>query len=150
MIMLTSDIALLYDPEYKRLVELYAENKAELERQFSHAWYKLASRDSGPAPKCMGDDVPPAQPWQYPLPPPPADDELADFDAVKTSIKSVMYTPKSSVIPMDEGGYGPLLLRLAWQCSNTFRGTDFFGGKLLAIIHDCSCDDNFWVLKHRL
>lgn len=126
--MLTSDIALLYDPEYLRLVKLFAEDRAELDRQFAHAWYKLTSRDIGPVTRCRGDDVPPAEPWQYPLPAPPADDDLADFDKVKESIRSVMYVSNDAILPMDEGGYGPLFLRLAWQCSNTYRDTDHFGG----------------------
>ena len=70
IMMLTSDVSLTYDPSYLELVKLYASDQQELERQFAAAWYKLTSRDMGPVTRCMGPDVPPAQPFQYPLPPP--------------------------------------------------------------------------------
>ena len=43
--------------------------------------YKLTSRDMGPVTRCIGPSVPPAQPWQNPLPPTPS--KLANFDDVK-------------------------------------------------------------------
>jgi catalase-peroxidase len=127
IMMMTSDVSLLTDPEYLALVQFYADNMEEFERQFSHAWYKLTSRDMGPATRCIGDEVPPPQPFQYPLPPPP--EALPNFDNVAADVYTVMYTPDDAVLPMDStGSYGPLFVRLAWQCANTYRRTDYLGG----------------------
>lgn len=128
LMMLTSDISLTNDEEYLRLVQTYAKDPAELNKQFAAAWYKLTTRDMGPVTRCMGDMVPPAQPFQFPLPAPLPPSELADFDEVKKSVQKVIRTPKPSIIFADHGSYGPLFLRLAWQCANTFRQTDYMGG----------------------
>jgi len=109
-------------------VQTYAKDPAELNKQFAAAWYKLTTRDMGPVTRCMGDMVPPAQPFQFPLPAPLPPSELADFDEVKKSVQKVIRTPKPSIIFADHGSYGPLFLRLAWQCANTFRQTDYMGG----------------------
>ena len=60
-----------------------------------------------------------------PLPPPPANPPaVADVSA---DIRDILTTPNDDVLSMDEdvGSYGPLMVRLAWQCANTFRGTDY-------------------------
>lgn len=127
IMMLTSDISLLYDPTYLQLVQLYANNFDEFSTQFAAAWYKLTSRDMGPYVRCMGDEVPPPQTFQYPLPPPP--ENLPNFNNVKVDILNVINTPNNNILPMDStGSYGPLFVRLAWQCANTFRQTDYLGG----------------------
>ena len=127
IMMLTSDVSLLTDPEYLALVQQYADDLNYFSDQFSHAWYKLTTRDVGPVFRCTGDMVPPAQPFQYPLPPPP--ETLPNFDDVAADILNVMNTPNDEILPMDStGSYGPLFVRLAWQCANTFRHTDFMGG----------------------
>merc|ERR1719499_2267507 len=77
--MLTADLALIYDAKYKVIVERFAADQNALDKAFSHAWYKLMSRDMGPHSRCLGNLVPPAQPFQNPLPPTPT--KLADFDA---------------------------------------------------------------------
>lgn len=127
IMMLTSDVSLLTDPEYLALVQRFATDMDYFTDVFSHAWYKLTSRDVGPVSRCTGDMVPPAQPFQFPLPPPAA--SLPNFDDVSADILTVMNTPNDAVLPMDStGSYGPLFVRLAWQCANTFRHTDFLGG----------------------
>lgn len=133
--MFTTDIALLYDDEYLKLVQFFDANLSELEHQFKHAWYKLVTRDFGPATRCLNDDAPPPQPFQFPLPPPLPTDELANFDDVKVDIEGVLYTADDDVLPMDEGGYGPLFVRLAWQCANTFRHTDYLGGMYSIVLY---------------
>lgn len=127
IMMMTSDISLLHDDSYLNLVKHFNADPEDFDVQFSHAWYKLTSRDMGPVSRCMGDEVPPAQPFQYPLPPAPSKRDLPNFDAVKEDIVKVMSTP-SDVVAMDDGTYGPLFVRLAWQCFNTFRATDYLGG----------------------
>ncbi|CAN0088565.1 unnamed protein product, partial [Ascophyllum nodosum] len=69
--MLTTDIALLMDPNYLALVDLYASDLDALDVSFSNAWYKITTRDMGPYTRCVGPDVPPPQAFQLPLPDPP-------------------------------------------------------------------------------
>jgi catalase (peroxidase I) len=83
VMMLTSDVSLTYDDAFLEIVERFANNPDELDVAFSHAWYKLTSRDMGPHSRCAGSLVPEPQPWQYPLPE-PSPDALTSYSAVKT------------------------------------------------------------------
>jgi len=128
--MMTSDIALLHDPVYTQYAHLFATNLSALNDAFGRAWYKLMTRDMGPVTRCLGPMVPPAQPFQNPLPSPPA--QLADFNAVKTAIIAAMTTNSSSTLPPDVVGaspyYGAVFVQLAYQCAATYRSTDYQGG----------------------
>jgi catalase (peroxidase I) len=119
--MLTSDIGLTRDPAgiYQKIVKEFATDADKFGHAFSHAWYKLTTRDMGPVTRCVGKDVPPAQDWQFPLPATPA--HLADFSAVKEDLKQVLSKG-------GEQNTTGLLARLAWSCASTFRETDFQGG----------------------
>ena len=66
IMMLVSDFSLLQDKVYRAYVEEFAANKSSLEYEFARAWYFLASRDMGPASRCIGPFVPPPQSWQQP------------------------------------------------------------------------------------
>jgi catalase-peroxidase len=127
-IMLTADLALLEDDIYRDLSLHFKDDIDDLTVHFKHAWYKLMSGDIGPVTRCHGPEVPPAQPFQWPLPEPLPEEQLADFNAVRSSILGVMTTENAAVLPMDAGGYGPLFVRLAWQCANPYRATDHKGG----------------------
>lgn len=122
--MLTADVAMLHDPEnkYQELVELWSKDRADLDRAFAHAWYKLMTRDMGPASRCAGPFVPPEQPWQDPLPPAPSQSEQPNFDQVVASIKGLLSEGGA------QQGRPELLVRLAWRCAATFRVTDNRGG----------------------
>ena len=126
---LTSDVALLHDRVYRELVARFAVDPEAFDRAFASAWYKLTTRDMGPATRCVGDAVPPPQPWQFPLPPPPANPP--DPAAVAAEVTKAMLEPNPVLEPDKIDGiptYGPLFVRLAWQCAATFRDTDKFGG----------------------
>jgi len=130
LMMLTSDISLTKDTIYLSLVQNYSKDLDLLTRDFGHAWYKLVTRDMGPVSRCIGDLVPPAQEFQYPLPDPPT--VFPSWDAVRASIRTAM-TNKSSSFPPDSrldqaNYYGAAFITLAWQCASTFRKSDYLGG----------------------
>lgn len=131
IMMLTSDISLLNDPakSYQQYVNLFATNLTALNHVFSHAWYKLVTRDMGPVTRCVGPWVPPPQPFQNPLPPTPS--RLPDFTQVRSAIREAIYS-NSSVLAADPSSrgpyYGAVFVHLAWQCSSTFRHSDYLGG----------------------
>lgn len=115
VMMLTTDIALITDAEYKGYVKEFAQNETAFSEAFSRAWYKLVTRDMGPVARCMGPNVPPAQHFQYPLPGPPQ--KLADMDKVTKDLHKLMSDSDEL-----------LFVRLAWQCASTYRATDYQGG----------------------
>ncbi|CAI5733212.1 unnamed protein product [Hyaloperonospora brassicae] len=128
--MLTADIALLHDASYRNISLEFAADPAALDEAFANAWYKLMSRDMGPVARCRGNDVPPAQPFQHPLPPPPA--TLPDFTAVRLDIRELLRKPVTG-LPSDGASdgtpyNGALFVHAAWQCASTFRITDYAGG----------------------
>src|SRR6202012_3332181 len=85
--MLTSDLALRFDPEYERISRRFHEHPDEFAQAFAKAWYKLLHRDMGPLSRYLGPWVPEPQPWQDPVP--PVDHELideADTEALKAAI----------------------------------------------------------------
>jgi len=129
IMMLTSDISLTRDLEYLAIVRKYATDPLLFANNFEKAWYKLVTRDMGPITRCVGDDVPPAQPFQYPLPPPPAVQPY--WNLVRSSIMEAMYR-QSEILPADVKGmkpyYGGWFVKLAWQCASTFRNSDYLGG----------------------
>merc|ERR1712241_141610 len=99
------------------IVKKFASDQEAFDKAFAHAWYKLTTRDMGPVTRCIGNNVPPAQPWQYPLPAPSVNQ--ASFDDVKADLEEFLKLNK-----LDAGKF----TRLAWQCSSTFRKTDYLGG----------------------
>lgn len=117
VMMLTTDIALMTDGEYRLYVKEFARNETAFFEAFESAWYKLVTRDVGPVTRCVGPKVPPAQPFQYQLPDPPK--KLASTNHVKKDLDKLMDKNKDSEAEF---------LRLAWQCASTFRATDYQGG----------------------
>ena len=117
IIMLVADVAFISDPEYKKLVEEYAADITALERDFEAVWYRLTTQDMGPASRCTGPDVPPAQPFQNPLPPAKMEVDMNVFE-LKSAIKDVLQSE-------EEAG---LVAGLAYGCASTFRDTNYVGG----------------------
>ena len=67
--MLTSDLALKFDPIYEPIARRFYEHPEELADAFAKAWYKLLHRDMGPISRYLGPWVPEPQLWQDPVPP---------------------------------------------------------------------------------
>jgi len=123
IMMLTTDVGLVTDPEYRKYVQEFAADEGAFAKAFQEVWYKLTSRDMGPMTRCTGPNVPPAQSFQHPLPDPPA--KLADMSEVEVALDSII----TGVDAVDGGvTYRNEFIRLAWQCANTFRITDYLGG----------------------
>jgi catalase-peroxidase len=115
--MLTTDLALRFDPEYEKISRRFYENPDQFAHAFAEAWYKLTHRDMGPHNRMIGPEVP-AEPriWQDPV---PAVDhpliDAADIAALKTKL-------------LDSGLSISRLVATAWASASTFRGTDKRGG----------------------
>jgi catalase-peroxidase len=115
--MLTSDLALRFDPAYEKISRRFLENPDEFADAFARAWYKLLHRDMGPVgPHLLGPWVPEAQLWQDPVP--AVDHELVD-DADVASLKEKL---------LDSGLSVSQLVSLAWASAASFRRTDRRGG----------------------
>ena len=115
--LLTSDVALMADDQYKIIVSSFAQDLEYFDQSFASAWYKLTTRDMGPRSRCSNEDAPPAQSWQHPLP--ERTDPTPDFAQVRLSIREII---------REESVATGLMSRLAWQCASSFRATDYQGG----------------------
>ena len=115
--MLTTDIALKRDPDYREVMDTFQENPMEFGISFAKAWYKLTHRDMGPPERFLGPEVPDEEMiWQDPLP--DADYDLVD-DAQATDLKETILASDLSV---------PQLVRTAWASASTYRDSDKRGG----------------------
>jgi catalase-peroxidase len=130
--MLTADLALINDDNYKPVAHEFADNITALADTFGPAWYKLLTLDMGPVTRCRGNLVPPAQPFQNPLPPAPAPSQLPDFTAVWKRVKALLHQEveglTSDTVTGGKTYNGALFVHLAYQCASTFRITDYSGG----------------------
>ena len=116
-IMFTTDLALKFDPEYRKISQRFLDDSSEFEKAFAKAWFKLTHRDMGPSSRYIGSLVPDEEMlWQDPVP--AVDHELVDAKDV-SALKSQILASGLSV---------PELVRTAWASASTFRGTDMRGG----------------------
>jgi catalase-peroxidase len=116
-IMLTTDLALRFDPEYQKISKRFLDNPEEFRLAFAKAWFKLTHRDLGPRARYLGPEVPREDLiWQDPLP--KADQQLINPKDI-ASLKSKILASGLTV---------PELVRTAWASASTFRGTDMRGG----------------------
>jgi catalase-peroxidase len=114
--MLTTDLALRFDPQYEQISRRFLEHPDEFAEAFAKAWYKLLHRDMGPVSRYLGPYVPEPQLWQDPVP--AVDHELID-DADVAALKQTIL---ESGIPLSR------LVATAWSAAASFRGTDKRGG----------------------
>ncbi|MDQ3103205.1 MAG: catalase/peroxidase HPI [Actinomycetota bacterium] len=115
--MLTTDLALRFDPVYEPISRRFLENPEELQDAFARAWFKLTHRDMGPVSRYLGSEVPKEELlWQDPVP--EVDHELIGTEDVAT-LKDRILASRLSVSQ---------LVSTAWASASTFRGSDKRGG----------------------
>jgi catalase-peroxidase len=115
--MLTTDIALKRDPDYREIVERFQENTMAFGMAFAKAWYKLTHRDMGPPARFLGPEVPDEELlWQDPLP--DVDHDLIDDEAI-ARLKTALLDSELSISQ---------LVRTAWASASTYRDSDKRGG----------------------
>ena len=116
-IMLTTDLSLKMDPEYRKVSERFYENPEEFEAAFARAWFKLTHRDMGPRTRYLGAWAPDeAMIWQDPVP--AVDHRLVNARDVRRLKEAILETGLSA----------SALVRTAWASASSFRGTDMRGG----------------------
>ena len=115
--MLTTDLALRFDPSYGTISKRFHENPDQFADAFARAWYKLTHRDMGPVARYLGPLVPKEElPWQDVIP--AVDHVLIDEQDV-AALKAKILASGLSV---------PQLVSTAWASASTFRGSDKRGG----------------------
>jgi catalase-peroxidase len=115
--MLTTDLALRFDPAYEKIARHFYENPDEFADAFARAWFKLTHRDMGPVVRYLGPLVP-KEPlaWQDPI---PAVDHLLIGEEDIAALKATILASGLSVSQ---------LVSTAWASASTFRGSDKRGG----------------------
>ncbi len=115
--MLTTDLALRFDPIYEPIARRFMENPDEFADAFARAWFKLTHRDMGPLARYLGPEVPSeVLLWQDPLPAPAGEAiDAADVAALKAQIAASGLTVAA-------------LVSTAWASASSFRGSDKRGG----------------------
>ncbi len=115
--MLTTDLALRFDPAYEKISKRFHEHPEQFADAFARAWFKLTHRDMGPRARYLGKEVPgEVLIWQDPIPAvtyKPIDDK--DVVALKAKIQGTGLTISQ-------------LVSTAWASASTFRGSDKRGG----------------------
>ena len=115
--MLTTDLALRFDPAYEKISRRFLEHPDQFADAFARAWFKLTHRDMGPIVRYRGKYVPKeVLIWQDPIPAvnhPLIDDK--DAEQLKQKILS-------SGLSVSQ------LVSTAWASASTFRGSDKRGG----------------------
>jgi catalase-peroxidase len=113
--MLTSDLALRFDPEYEKISRDFLANPDKLTDAFARAWFKLLHRDMGPRTRWLGPEIPKEELiWEDPIPSGP----VIDDSDIATLKKEILATGIDS----------SKLISTAWASASTFRGTDKRGG----------------------
>jgi len=115
--MLTTDLALRFDPIYEKISRRFYENPDQFADAFARAWFKLTHRDMGPRSRYLGPEVPTEELiWQDPIP--AVDHELVDEQDI-AGLKSKILASGLSISE---------LVYTAWASASTFRGSDKRGG----------------------
>jgi catalase-peroxidase len=115
--MLTTDLALRFDPVYEKISRHFYENPKEFADAFARAWFKLTHRDMGPITRYLGKEVPKeVLIWQDPI---PAGKHKLINDKDIAALKRKILASELTVSQM---------VSTAWASASTFRGSDKRGG----------------------
>ena len=115
--MLTSDLALRFDPAYEKISRRFLENPDQLADAFARAWFKLTHRDMGPLARYLGPETPAEELlWQDPLP------KATGAPLGEAEVKALKDKLAASGLSVSE------LVGTAWAAASTFRGSDKRGG----------------------
>ena len=115
--MLTTDLALRFDPVYEKISRRFLENPDQFADAFARAWFKLTHRDMGPRARYLGPEVPAEELiWQDPIP--AVNHVLIDEQDI-ASLKAKILASGLSISQ---------LVTTAWASAATFRGSDKRGG----------------------
>ncbi|WP_395735654.1 catalase/peroxidase HPI [Prosthecobacter sp.] len=115
--MLTTDLALRFDPAYEKISRRFLAHPEEFANAFARAWFKLTHRDMGPRARYLGPEVPQEELiWQDPI---PAANHPSISEAEIASLKTQIAASGLSVSQ---------LVSTAWASASTFRGSDKRGG----------------------
>jgi catalase-peroxidase len=115
--MLTTDLALRFDPAYEKISRRFYQNPQAFADAFAKAWFKLTHRDMGPIARYLGPEVPKEpQLWQDPVP--AVNHELIDAKDIADLKGKILASGLST----------SQLVSTAWASASTFRGTDKRGG----------------------
>jgi catalase-peroxidase len=115
--MLTTDLALRFDPEYEKISRRFLQNPDQFADAFARAWFKLTHRDMGPRARYLGPEVPQEELlWQDPVP--AATHPLIDANDIAALKARVL----ASGLTVSE------LVSTAWSAASSFRGSDKRGG----------------------
>lgn len=114
--MLTTDLALRFDPEYQKISKRFLDNPEEFEKAFARAWFKLTHRDMGPRERYLGAWAPEETfIWQDPVP--AVDHPLVNAADIAQLKKKLLGEINNEA-----------LIRTAWASAASFRVTDYRGG----------------------
>jgi catalase-peroxidase len=116
-VMLTTDLALRFDPAYEKISKRFLDNPDQFADAFARAWFKLTHRDMGPLARYLGPEVPKEELiWQDPI----------------TTVTHKLIEDKDiaelKAIILDSGLSVSQLVSTAWASASTFRGSDKRGG----------------------
>ncbi len=115
--LLTTDLALRFDPAYEKIARRFMENPDQFADAFARAWFKLTHRDMGPRARYLGPEVPAEElVWQDPLP--AVNHKLIDAQGIAALKGKIL----ASGLSISE------LVSTAWASASTFRGSDKRGG----------------------
>ncbi len=115
-IMLTTDLALKEDPEYRKISKRFLDKPEEFELAFARAWFKLTHRDMGPNHRYIGNDVPEDSfIWQDPLP-------KRDYDLINAGDVKKLKAELAKKLSVSD------LIKTAWAAAASYRATDGRGG----------------------
>ncbi len=115
--LLTTDLALRFDPIYEKIARRFLEKPEEFAKAFAKAWFKLTHRDLGPRALWLGPNIPEEiETWHEPLP--SVDYPLIEEKEIDELKKRIL----SSGLSISE------LVYTAWSAASTFRKSDRRGG----------------------